>query len=103
MRPILFLVLMLMSSVLVAQERDFSAAKIYARHCNLCHMQGLAGAPKPDDVRAWSKRLDKGVDALTHTVLKGSGAMPPKGSCFFCSDDEIRQVVDFMLTQISVD
>lgn len=70
---------------------------VLERHCTACHIQGVGGAPALNDKDAWAPRIATGVDAMTATVLKGKGAMPPKGTCFSCSDEELRAAVERMI------
>lgn len=72
---------------------------IYNKHCKGCHVAGVGGAPKPDDTAAWQARAAQGVDAMLQTVLKGKGAMPPKGTCMSCSDDELKAAIEVLLPQ----
>ena len=72
-------------------------AKIYASGCNACHATGVAGAPKLGDKAAWAARAAQGVNALTASVIKGKGAMPPKGGVASASEAELRAAVEHML------
>jgi cytochrome c5 len=72
-------------------------AKVYAAGCNACHAAGVAGAPKFGDKAAWAARAKLGVDALTAAVVKGKGAMPPKGGQMSASEAELRAAVEHML------
>lgn len=72
-------------------------AQVYAKSCNACHASGVAGAPKYGDKAAWAARSKAGVDALVASVLKGKGAMPPKGGQASASDAEIRAAVEYLL------
>ena len=69
---------------------------LYTQACAACHISGVAGAPKLGDKAAWAARLPAGVDALTASVIKGKGAMPPKGGSA-ASDAEIKTVVEYMV------
>jgi cytochrome c5 len=77
-----------------------SADEVVQKHCVACHQAGLGGAPKMDDKAAWAPRIATGVDAMTATVLAGKGAMPPKGTCGSCSEDEIRAAVEAMTSPL---
>lgn len=68
----------------------------YVETCKMCHETGLAGAPKYGDKADWDMRLKEGMDTLYLHALKGYKAMPPKGGCATCSDDEIKKAVDYM-------
>ena len=68
---------------------------LYTQSCQVCHAAGVAGAPKIGDKAAWAPRLALGVDGLTASVIKGKGAMPPKGGSTG-SDADIKAVVVYM-------
>ena len=70
----------------------------YNSTCGTCHATGAAGAPKLGDKAAWEPRLAKGMDALYQSSIGGMPpAMPAKGLCMDCSDDELRSIVDYMV------
>jgi cytochrome c5 len=68
----------------------------YAKSCQVCHANGAANAPKTGDAAAWEPRLAKGMDALVQSVANGLNAMPPKGMCFDCSDDDYKALIEYM-------
>lgn len=68
----------------------------FNKSCAVCHNTGAANAPKVHDVDAWKPRLDKGMDVLVQSVNNGLNAMPPKGMCFDCSDDDYRALITYM-------
>ena len=72
---------------------------IYKQSCMACHAAGVAGAPKPGDSEAWSPRIAKGTGALFQSVTNGLNAMPPKGGCMSCSEDELRGAVEYLVSQ----
>jgi len=65
--------------------------------CAACHDTGASGAPKLGDVAAWEPRVAKGIDVLHDHAINGFNAMPAKGLCFDCSDEEIAAAVDYMV------
>lgn len=69
---------------------------LYKQSCTVCHAAGVAGAPKSGDKAAWAPRIASGIDALTASVIKGKGAMPPKGGSA-ASDADLRAAVQFMV------
>jgi cytochrome c5 len=73
--------------------------KVFDSTCTACHATGVAGAPKPGDKAAWAPRIKQGMDALVQSVLKGKGAMPPKGGNASLSDADVRAGVEFMVSQ----
>jgi cytochrome c5 len=72
---------------------------IYGSSCAACHDSGAAGAPKLGDKAAWTARIKAGKESLYNSALKGKNAMPPKGGNASLSDDDVKQVVDYMVTQ----
>ncbi len=76
-----------------------SGEALYKQACQVCHVAGVAGAPKLTDKAAWAPRLALGLDGLTASVIKGKGAMPPKGGSS-ASDAEIKASVAYMLASI---
>ena len=75
-------------------------AKVFASGCNVCHTAGVAGAPKLGDKAAWAPRVGQGIDALTAAVIKGKGAMPPRGAVANASDAELRGAVEYMVATV---
>jgi len=86
----------------VAQAQDPGAAT-YQKVCNACHGTGAAGAPKLGDKAAWASRAERGIDALLETAIQGKGAMPPRGTCATCSDEDLRAVIQYMLAEMGLD
>jgi len=68
---------------------------LYKQACIGCHAASVAGSPKFGDKAAWTPRIKTGIDAMTASVTKGKGAMPPKGGSS-ASDADIRAAVEFM-------
>lgn len=81
----------------VAASGGRSGEAIYNSACMACHAVGVAGAPKFGDVAAWEPRIARGLDALLETAINGKGAMPPRGTCADCSDDELRGTIEYMV------
>lgn len=80
-----------------AASIKLDGAKVYASGCNVCHAAGVAGAPKFADKVAWAPRAGQGIEALTASVIKGKGAMPPRGTVTTASDGELRAAVEYMV------
>ena len=70
----------------------------YETTCKICHDTGLAGAPKFGDKAEWKPRIAQGMDHLVQMAITGLGAMPPRGTCNSCSDDEIKKTVEYMVS-----
>lgn len=72
---------------------------VYNSACMACHASGAAGAPKVGDTAAWAPRIDKGMDTLLNHAINGFNAMPPRGTCGNCSDDELKNAIEYMISQ----
>ena len=83
-------------AVAVAAGGARTADDIIAKHCNACHGAGVLGAPKVGDSAAWQARASNGIDGLLANAISGINAMPPKGTCADCSDDELREAIQKM-------
>lgn len=80
-----------------------SGPQVYNEACIACHGTGIGGAPAISDAEAWASRIDKGVDTLQQHAIEGftgsAGYMPPKGGRLDLSDQEVRDAVDYMVSQ----
>ncbi len=84
--------------VATAAKADASTPPaLFTQICSVCHLAGVAGAPKVGDKAAWAPRIAQGIDALTASAIKGKGGMPPKGGST-ASDAEIKSVVAYMVS-----
>ncbi len=72
---------------------------LYKQACSVCHVAGVAGAPKFGDKAAWAPRVALGLDGLTASAIKGKNAMPPKGGST-ASDADIKAAVQYMLAAV---
>ncbi|MBI3371879.1 MAG: cytochrome c [Betaproteobacteria bacterium] len=69
---------------------------VYEKTCAGCHS---AMSPKVTGEKAkWDALLKQGKPALAASVIKGKGAMPPKGGA--ASDADVKAALDYMVTQI---
>jgi len=75
-----------------------TADDIVTKHCSVCHVTGLLGAPIIGETADWQARADAkgGLDGILKTAISGINAMPAKGTCSDCSDDELMSTIKFM-------
>lgn len=73
---------------------------MYDTACIACHAQGVGGAPKFGDKVAWADRVKDGLPHLVEEVIKGKGAMPPKGGRADASDADIKAAVEYMVAAV---
>ncbi|WP_111978233.1 c-type cytochrome [Algibacillus agarilyticus] len=74
-----------------------AGSDVYNSFCIACHGAGVMGAPKPGNSADWQPRQAQGFDVLLKHAINGFNAMPAKGSCMDCSDDEIKGAIEHML------
>ena len=65
---------------------------VYEKACAGCH---AAMPPKLGDKAAWAPLIKRGAKDLTASVVKGKGAMPPKGGV--ASDTDVMAAVEYMI------
>jgi len=85
------------SAAAVVPSGPQSPEDIFTNSCNSCHGSGIMGAPKFGDAAEWTVRLAKGEDILIQNAIDGVNAMPPRGTCASCSDDDIAATVKYIL------
>ena len=76
-----------------------SGSEVYDAVCMACHTTGAAGAPVIGDADAWAPRIDKGLDTLVSHAINGFNAMPAKGGCASCPDEEIQAAVEHLVAE----
>lgn len=86
-------------TVAAAPANDFDVEATYNMSCMACHASGAAGAPMLGDEAAWNERLEKGMDAVMANVMNGVNAMPARGLCMSCSDEDLHALVEYMVAQ----
>ena len=84
--------------LLGSQVSAADGKEIYNKSCALCHS---AISPKlVGDKAAWEPRLKQGTEVLVASVIKGKGAMPPKGGNASLSEADIKAAVEYMVSAI---
>jgi cytochrome c5 len=73
---------------------------VYKQFCAACHTSGVLNAPKLNDAADWEPRLAQGMDTVLRHAIEGYNAMPAKGTCGNCSDDEIQAAIDYMIAEL---
>lgn len=84
----------------VAADRS-TGREIFVQNCALCHVHGVAMAPRVDNQAEWGPRLSLGRKVLLNSVLRGKGGMPPKGGNASISDEQAAAGLDYMLEQVT--
>ncbi len=82
-----------------AGSGTMTGEQVYNQFCFACHDTGVSESPLLGDAQAWAPRIAKGVDTLWESTTNGLGLMPMRGTCMNCSDDELREAMDYVTGQ----
>ncbi|RUO35895.1 cytochrome c5 family protein [Aliidiomarina sanyensis] len=77
-----------------------SGEQVYNQACAACHTGGVLGAPRKNVAEDWTDRLAQGMDVLLEHSINGFNAMPPRGGCARCTDEEIEAAIEFMIAEL---
>lgn len=89
------------SSAVMAQIPEGKPA--FDKGCAVCHIPGVAGAPKLGDAADWRERVAGGMARLYKSALEGTPrGMPSRGGADGRSltDNEIKNAVDYMVDKV---
>ncbi len=93
-----------------------SGEEVFKQSCATCHAVNFPNAPQAHDIAAWQKKYEvsaaqakaqfpalggkdleeKTMEILVSKVRNGNHAMPPKGLCNDCTDQEYQNAIEFM-------
>ena len=95
---VMFGLLVSLSTVSVSAAAPARTGKqVYEAACKACHVTDISGAPKYGD-KVWLQMEKKeGLKELTKDAIKGVRAMPPRGGCADCTEDEIRAAIKYLI------
>ena len=80
------------------EEPLLPGKRIYDDYCFSCQTPGINGAPRIGDKEAWAARLEQGRVSLLQSTIEGiQPAMPPRGICFDCLDEQQDAAIDYMI------
>lgn len=89
-----------MQQIKLAQQAKNPGAVIYRQTCSQCHAVDPAipvGAPRWRKTQDWQARSQKGLKAMLKNLADGLNMMPPRGGCFECDDELLKQATLYML------
>lgn len=97
--PAIALLLMAATSAQAGSVDTFSSV------CAECHTGGIkgfmSGAPNVNKPASWQKFLERdSEDRMREIVLRGTKDHKAKGGCTTCSDQQIIEVLDYLLTRV---
>lgn len=73
--------------------------RYYDLICSGCHDTGALAAPVLGDYEAWKPIIEQPQSVTIDRVLNGYNEMPARGSCHFCSNYGLMQMVDYMFQE----
>ncbi|WP_167854788.1 c-type cytochrome [Mangrovimicrobium sediminis] len=82
-----------------ATEPDPEILELYSATCSVCHDTGVAGSPRLGVYSDWEARIAKGIEVLYANTINGFNAMPPMGLCLTCTDQQLKDLVDYMVLE----
>ena len=74
--------------------------QIVEHFCSLCHAQDPKiplGAPRMGNPDEWKPRLKQGLKTLLKHSEEGYGAMPARGGCLECSDEQLLLAIRVLI------
>ena len=74
--------------------------QIVQHFCGTCHATRPViplGAPRPKVAKDWLPRLEQGPEVLFKHTDEGLRAMPPRGGCFECTDEQLMLAIKALL------
>ena len=83
----------------MAADGKIDGEALYTAKCSACHASGVLGAPIVGNKDLWSPRIEQGVDTLYTHAMNGFNNMPARGGAADLSDDQVKAVVDFMVSK----
>ena len=84
-----------------SSPKQISGENLVKAHCQNCHAEGKDGAPHIGKMADWQPRLQKGVDNLVQSAVRGHKAMPARSGMNHLSDADLKAAVTYMVTQVS--
>ena len=76
--------------------------QIVQHFCGTCHALNPIiplGAPRSKISKDWLPRLTQGPDVLFKHTDEGLRAMPPRGGCFECTDEQLMLAIKALLPE----
>ncbi|KTC93091.1 MULTISPECIES: c-type cytochrome [Legionella] len=77
-------------------------AQIVKHFCSSCHAEKPLiplGAPRVGNENDWTPRVKNGIKSLFKHTEEGFNAMPARGGCFECSDEQLVLALIAMLPE----
>ena len=86
-----------LQSIKGAKDEGEQIVKHFCISCHAIKPMIQLGAPKIDDEHDWMPRVKQGIALLLQHTEEGYNAMPARGGCFECTDEQLNLAVLAML------
>ena len=66
----------------------------------MCHAEKpmiALGAPRTGHLKDWEPRMKSGFDKIWSHTIEGFNAMPARGGCFECTDEQLMLAIKALL------
>lgn len=76
--------------------------KIYHEYCSACHAvhpEIPVHAPRINHKQDWTKFKNMPFEDLFKLATLGYGAMPARGGCFECTDQQLKEAIKYLLSK----
>ena len=70
----------------------------YEKNCAVCHKTDAMGAPDVGNKKAWAHVMEKGLAKVVANSINGKGGMPPKGGNTELTEDQMKEIIDYMVS-----
>lgn len=74
--------------------------QIVQHYCAMCHAEKpmiALGAPRTGHLKDWEPRMKSGFDKIWSHTIEGFNAMPARGGCFECTDEQLMLAIKALL------
>lgn len=72
--------------------------QVFWNACNLCHVNGEAGAPRIKDSANWWRRVQATPTSVLYShAVQGFNNMPARGACVTCDTADVESAVDYII------
>ncbi|MBT8061984.1 MAG: PQQ-dependent sugar dehydrogenase [Xanthomonadales bacterium] len=88
-------------STISAEPPPVNNQLLYQIICSGCHDSGGYNAPRLSHPEEWTAVLRRQRQDVYQRAREGVGDMPEKGMCYHCSDEQLNDLVDYMLDRVA--
>lgn len=87
----------LLDQIAGTPDEGQAVVKHFCSTCHAAHPLIVLGAPRMGYPEDWVERLKQGDAILWRHTTEGLHAMPARGGCFECSDDQLKKAITVLI------